>query len=107
MPSCSAGDLVWVEGVDDGKLLAACKVQQAESLVVGFTCSVLADCSCPDLVGIRSDLRVEVALYDGDVFLGYFLFNCSYLFVEFLDLLVVMLSCWSIHLNDDDVLRFG
>ena len=82
-----------VEGVGNGEPMAARKLQQAKSPVVGLSCSVPTDSACPVLVGIFSYLCVEVTLNNDEVFLWGFLDYTFYLFVEFFYFMIFVVCC--------------
>ena len=47
-----------VEGVGNGEPMAARKLQQAKSPVVGLSCSVPTDSACPDLAPRSSTSKI-------------------------------------------------
>ena len=96
-----------VEGVGDGEPMTTRKLQQAESPVASLSYSVSPDSACSALIVIFSYFGVELTLYDKEVFSWSFLDNAFYLFVEFFDLLIFMVLCWCVDLDDRNILRLG
>ena len=103
MPGCCPKQLVGVESVSKGELVALCKFWKSPSIVICLTNTKSSYCPCPVLVCVRVYFDILIALNYKHILLGSLCYDAIELLIEPFNLLIFMFCSWCIELNDCDV----
>ena len=94
---------MWGCGVDEDAVTGEFSEPQAS--FVGPRFAILAACPLLVLAYILSYLHIPVALHYKDVFLRRLVYDFLQLIIEVFNVIIIVVSCWGINLDDGDVKR--
>ncbi|KAH3837985.1 hypothetical protein DPMN_111390 [Dreissena polymorpha] len=87
-------------------MMASCKPKKSQSSVVGLLQAKCTFCLLPTLECVWSNLGVQVSFDNEYVFLGELDYDALLFFIERFNLLVFIVSCYCVDLDDCNVVRF-
>ena len=90
IPGCCPRQLVGLENVGKGELVALCELYESQSFVVCLSNANSFYCPCPVLVCVRAYFGIQITFNYKYILLGSLCYDAIKLLVELFDLLVFM-----------------